>query len=395
MGFYCGDKNLTLFWGSGHADGTSNVRLYLGEKLVYMPFRPPEGDLLMAGKGTYLRSSLEGYLSYKNAPQVLQDTLSGREIGKTPFEVAFDVRRGAIGAGTAFLLGVPGVMQVKAEQNTLFFKFPWDSDDAWKYVPSETLADGWNRVALKGDGAKITVSVGESVFVLVDASTSKEIKSCYLSGFSAGNYLQLKEPFAFSGQYQMIFNVTPDSVTTTQPVAACNNRDRTVYLQGASGCIAFYDGSSVVGKTKLAAGEKYWVALAWDGNASKVYLAKDDNTLLPEELPALEDAFWSLEASAAGRELFAGNAFRLGQNGGTNTYWRGELDILKTRITVDGETTMFGSNWGNVFQTVGTLSKNEESVFVGPAYPSLPASRLEVFADWGKIRNIQAVLQGE
>ena len=184
-------------------------------------------------------------------------------------------------------------------------------------------------------------------------------------------------------------------VTTTQPVAACNNRDRTVYLQGKSGCIAFYDGSSVVGKTKLAAGEKYWVALAWNGNASKVYLAKDDNTLLPEELPALEDAFWSLEASAAGRELFAGNAFRLGQNGGTNTYWRGELDILKTRITVDGETTMFGSNWGNVFQTVGMLSKKEESVFVGPIYPTLPASRLEVFADWGKIRNIQAVLKGE
>lgn len=157
MGFFNGKNALTLFWGSGHADGSSNVRLYLGEKLVYMPFRPPEGDLLLAGKGVYLKAATENFLSYKNEPQIVEDRLSGKSIGAGAFELSFEVAKTAISQGTTFLLDLPGVAAVKAEKGTIYFSFAWES--GWKYVPASVLIDGWNAVSLKGDGAQITLSI--------------------------------------------------------------------------------------------------------------------------------------------------------------------------------------------------------------------------------------------
>ncbi len=164
MGVYRGNKNLTLFWGNGHADGLSNARLYLGEKLVYMPFRPPEGDLLLAGRGVYLKSALESFLSYTNVPQIVEDGLSGKNIGTGVFELSFEVAKTAILQGTTFLLDLPGVAAVKAEKGTLYFYFAWES--GWKYVPASVLIDGWNAVSLKGDGTHITLSVNGKTAVV-------------------------------------------------------------------------------------------------------------------------------------------------------------------------------------------------------------------------------------
>lgn len=164
MGVYRGNKNLTLFWGNGQADGLSNARLYLGEKLVYMPFRPPEGDLLLAGRGVYLKSALESFLSYTNAPQIVEDSLSGKSIGTGAFELSFEVAKTAISQGTTVLLDLPGVAAVKAEKGTLYFYFAWES--GWRYVPSSVLIDGWNAVSLKGDGTHITLSVNGKTAVV-------------------------------------------------------------------------------------------------------------------------------------------------------------------------------------------------------------------------------------
>lgn len=89
MPIYRGTKKQTLFLGPGKADGTSNVRVYLGDKLVYAPFRPPEGDLLLAGPRVYLKAGAEVYLDYKNQPLLRQDTLSNRNVGTGAFDVSF------------------------------------------------------------------------------------------------------------------------------------------------------------------------------------------------------------------------------------------------------------------------------------------------------------------
>ncbi len=167
MGICRGNKNLTLFWGSGREDGTSNVRLYLGEKLIYMPFRPPEGDLLLAGRGVYLKSALENFLSYKNAPQIVEDSLSGKNIDTGTFELSFEVACTALTQGTTVLLALPGVVQVKSERGTLFFLFSWAH--GWKYCPAEWLAENWNSICLKGDGAHVTLSVNGHKAIVSEA----------------------------------------------------------------------------------------------------------------------------------------------------------------------------------------------------------------------------------
>lgn len=110
MPIYRGTKNQTLFLGPGKADGTSNVRVYLGDKLVYAPFRPPEGDLLLAGPRVYLKAGAEVYLDYKNQPLLRQDTLSNRNIGTGAFDVSFMFTPDKT-ASYRELLHVPGLVK--------------------------------------------------------------------------------------------------------------------------------------------------------------------------------------------------------------------------------------------------------------------------------------------
>lgn len=110
MPIYRGTKNQTLFLGPGKADGTSNVRVYLGDKLVYAPFRPPEGDLLLAGPRVYLKAGAEVYLDYKNQPLLRQDTLSNRNVGTGAFDVSFTFTPDKT-ASYRELLHVPGLVK--------------------------------------------------------------------------------------------------------------------------------------------------------------------------------------------------------------------------------------------------------------------------------------------
>lgn len=109
MPVYLGAKNQTLYLGAGDEKGMSNVRLYLGDKLVYIPFRPPEGDLLLAGPGVYLKGGADVYLDYKNTPLVLQDSLSGKNIGTGPFDISFEFTPQTGCTGTRYLFEVPGL----------------------------------------------------------------------------------------------------------------------------------------------------------------------------------------------------------------------------------------------------------------------------------------------
>lgn len=391
MGLYRGDKNLTLFWGSGHADGTSNVRLYLGEKLVYIPFRPPEGDLLMAGKGTYLRSSLEGYLSYKNAPQVLQDSLSGKEIGKAPFEVAFDIHRGAIGAGTTFLLDLPGVVQVKAEQNTLFFKFPWNAADRWKYVPAETLADGWNRVALKGDGVKIVLSVNQTKFLIVDESTSFFVRKA--SGFAQYNYMYSN--FTNVGQantweWQVGLDI-PDNLLTNCRIV----QDRDNYDAQRIPKMEIYNGKCQM----EVPGIVYpGVGIPVDLNSSAVFRFTFDGTHYTEAKSVdggktfeiikstQVDASFTVSSGTTYWQCWGGRKY---DNLASCVFENGKINLSQTHIKINGETVIDGATYG--FTKDAGVSIHDDYTYPNGEYPAIKAGALKTYPSWVVLKNIDAL----
>lgn len=96
---------------------------------------------------------------------VLSNTLDNEEPMK--FSFSFKVNKSAIGTGTNLLLDMPGLFSVKSENNTLWFKFHYEDAPVWKYINASELIDGWNTVALVGDGVKVTLTVNSTVHTLI------------------------------------------------------------------------------------------------------------------------------------------------------------------------------------------------------------------------------------
>lgn len=177
MPVFAGDKNQTLYWGAGHADGTSNVRLYLGDKLVYVPFRPPEGDLLLAGSGVYLKGGTDVYLDYKNTPLVLLDSLSGKDIGTGPFDVFFDFTPGSA-EGTRYLFEVPGLVRFGYDLGKGYGLLVYLQGVGWRAVGTQSaggpVQTGTNKARLWRENDKVLLSVNGADFVLFEKEPEQE-----------------------------------------------------------------------------------------------------------------------------------------------------------------------------------------------------------------------------
>lgn len=196
MPVFAGEKSQTLYWGAGNADGTSNVRLYLGDKLVYVPFRPPEGDLLLAGSGVYLKGGADVYLDYKNTPRVLLDSLSGKAVGTGPFDISFDFTPGSA-AGTKYLFEVPGLARFGYDLSKGYGLLVYLQGVGWLAVGTQSaggpVQEGTNQVRLyhADANADIRLKVNNSEFTLVQAWTEWERvaftnNACYGTTMTSG-----------------------------------------------------------------------------------------------------------------------------------------------------------------------------------------------------------------
>lgn len=129
--------------------------------------KPDPTPYLMASRSVRLLAAPGASLLWPSTPQLLSDTLSNKTVGQAPFEFSFSVHADVIGAGTVFLLDMPGLVNIKAEDNTLMFKFGWK--DGWAAVPASVLIAGWNAVSLSSDGVRIRLTVNAAIFTLLDS----------------------------------------------------------------------------------------------------------------------------------------------------------------------------------------------------------------------------------
>lgn len=177
MPVFAGEKNQTLYWGAGHTDGTSNVRLYLGDKLVYVPFRPPEGDLLLAALGVFLKGGADVYFDYKHTPLLLQDSLSGQNIGTGPFDVSFDFTPRST-AGTRQLFEVPGLVRFGYDLGKGYGLLIYLQGVGWRTVGTQStegpVQTGTNNVRLWRESDEVRLQVNEAEFVLFAKEPEQE-----------------------------------------------------------------------------------------------------------------------------------------------------------------------------------------------------------------------------
>lgn len=174
--------------------------------------KPDPAPYLMASRSVRLLAAPGTSLLWPSTPQLLSDTLSKKTVGQNPFEFSFSVHSSSIGAGTVYLLEMPGLLNVKAEDGTLMFSFGWKS--GWYAVPASVLVDGWKEVALSGDGvAEIKLTVNTSQFTIFGTGTSAEPYPTITTGQLdvKNNWLKLKDVNA------ILVGVAPDPEPPPEP----------------------------------------------------------------------------------------------------------------------------------------------------------------------------------
>lgn len=351
--------------------------------------KPDPAPYLMASSRARLYAAINEPLYWTNPKRVIADTLSGKVLGQSPFELQFDVHSKAITDGTTQILNAPGLMKCIAQDKTLYFKFAWGLP--WYSLDKKYLKNGWNTVILSSTGEIISLQVNEYVAILVDAS--KVItKSIWYSGFTSSRYISLKQPFGSYQNYDIIIPVLVADNTTTQSIIAKSNVDVTMYVQGGSKCLRIYPSGTVMNSTVAENGRYYWTRCVCDGSKTTVYITADDHSMNPQDLPAISSTFWTPQAYASG-DKFTGNAWHIGHNGGTNDYWHSLIDIGRSLITVDGEVFadgMMAGSFSSKFDFNSLLTRTEREH--KPDYPAMNVGQISSPVSWTKVKNIRAVI---
>lgn len=318
---------------------------------------------------------------------VISNTLDNDEPMK--FNLSFKVHKGGIGQGTEYILDMPGLMSVKSENNTLYFKLYYEDAPSWKYINASELVDGWNNVALAGDGVKVTLTVNHSVHTLLDSSLTKT----YVT-YTGGQYKYLK-------------------MDEKAPIDTADNWEiQTTYTYHKSGtasypCIFGYSGGSdYKAPSFINEGGSYRLYMSstgsgWNLNTSNTgFIPEDGKTY--DIVVGFTGTQYYVKWRLLGEMEWAGNWtldsttkvycsvpfywLNLSLNS-YNYYNAGELYMSSTKIIINGTTWFDGAGDTGFTNTDCT----KRTITTGPKYPVLSLGTLKTYQSWLYLKDIEAV----
>lgn len=348
--------------------------------------KPDPAPYLLANKMPAVRlyAAINEPLYWTNPERVIADTLSGKTLGQSPFELRFDVHSKAITDGTTQLLDAPGLMNCIAQDETLYFKFAWELP--WYSLDKKYLKSGWNPVALVGDGEKISLQVNEYVAIMIDTSLVKLITK--YSGFSTSNGIILKQTFPPVNSCDIIVRAISTNVSTTGVLLAkYPSPEQYFSVRGATNKPGYYISGWTDGVTTIETNKTYWYRVISDQDKNFNYYILPDSGFTVDTLPGISSWVYQCRTST---DIFSSSQFAIGYNrNATSEYWKGT--ISKVHVTLNG-VLLFDSDTaqeGVDFDNNGcTISKEA----VGPVYPQLSIGQISSPVSWTKVRNIKAVI---
>lgn len=320
---------------------------------------------------------------------ILNNTLDSISSSTMKFNLSFKVNKDIIGVGTRNILDFPGLLSVKSENNTLWFKFYYEDAPVWKYVNASELVDGWNNVALAGDGVKVTLTVNSNVHTILDSSLTKT----YVT-YTGGQYKYLK-------------------MDEKAPIDTADSWEiQTTYTYHKSGtasypCIFGYSGGSDY-KTPSLINEGGSYRLYMSSTGSSWNLNTSNTGFIPEDgktydiYAGFTGTQYYVKWRLLGETEWAGNWtldsttkvycsvpfywLNLSLNS-YNYYNAGELYMSSTKIIING-TTWFDGEGGTGFTNTDCTKK---TITTGPLYPVLSLGTLKTYQSWLYLKDIEAV----
>ena len=323
---------------------------------------------------------------------ILQNTLEN-EGDTMRFNFSFKVNRAAIGAGTQYLVEMPGLVKVKSEDNKLWFYFPWENIPRWKYLNAAELVDGWNTILLTCDGVKMKLLANGTEHILIDTTLSKN-QVGYIGGQNKDILLDNTAPISTADSWEINTVLQwKDNGSASYPTifaysGTTDNASPVLLKEGGS--IKMYL-SSTGSSWDLNTENTGWVP-----EAGKIYEVPAGFTgteyyIKWKEYGAKEWAGQWTKASTT--KAYCATPFVF-LNAGLNPYNYYNASMLwltETNIIINGEKWFDGrqavaTNTGFTNNGCGIYSFTE-----GPVIPKIMTGKLKVYQSWQNIKDIEAV----
>lgn len=348
---------------------------------------------------------------------ILNNTLDSTSSSTMKFNLSFKVNKDVIGVGTRNIIDFPGLLSVKSENNTLWFKFYYEDAPAWKYINASELVDGWNSVALVGDGVKITLTVNSTVHTVLDSSVLPTYD--WVSGFSDAafilpNALMYAQPNSaefFTFEHTIKIRINKFGVSNQGILDACVTRESTgAYIHSirwsitSSGYIHYRISTDstetypvdITGNQVLPLNTEVICRATYDKNTGYQVQHSIDNgtswitdgtstvTAAPYRFQDNELSYW---------------AGRLGRNAASGSVLQGDIDLAHTVFKYNGVTQFDGATAKQDVDIFHISQSTENACWLSPlltrktdrqTYPSLSIGTLKTYQSWIYLKDIEA-----
>ena len=324
---------------------------------------------------------------------ILQNTLENEVVDTMKFNFSFKLSRAAIGAGTQYLVEMPGLVKVKSEDNKLWFYFPWENIPRWKYLNAAELVDGWNTILLTCDGVKMKLLANGTEHILIDTTLSKN-QVGYIGGQNKDIVLDNTAPISTANSWEINTVLQwKDNGSASYPTifaysGTTDNASPVLLKEGGS--IKMYLSSN---------------GSSWDLNTENTGWVPEDGKIY--EVPAgFTGTEYYVKWKEYGAKEWAGQwtkasttkaycatpfVFLIAGLNPYNYYNASMLWLTETNIIINGEKWFDGSqavatNTGFTNNGCGIYSFTE-----GPVIPKIMTGKLKVYQSWMNIKDIEAV----
>ena len=381
--------------------------------------KPDPSPYLMASNRYRLYAGAGTPLYWTNNAQVRVNTLDNKSLGSQAFSVSFAVTREFVilSTGTRYILSYPGLMDVKAEDGTLWFKFNWEARPVWKYISSSELVPGWNNVVLSSNGAGvIALVVNSTTHTILDSNLLPTYR--WFSGFSDSSYilpnniLEHYDEGQTTGEissYERIIKIKLTTLGTSEQSimdAGAKNSITVSWIHSirwtitTSGFIHYRVRNSssgsypinITGTEKLPLNTDILCKASY--NKTTGYLVEhsvdDGNTWVVDGTSSVTASPYTESAN--------GWYPRLGENPATGASLQGSIDLAHTVFKCNGKEEFNGATAvesdtvrENAFIVSGTLTEDTDK----QEYPaSIVTSKLTLVQPWTVLKDVEAQLLG-
>lgn len=312
------------------------------------------------------------------------------------FKFSFKVHSNLLQNGTRYITEMPGLVKVKADNNTLAFLFEYEDNPSWKYAPSNAIVTGWNNVSLDGNDTKIILTVNSNTYTLIDESTAYNMTTITSSygnywytintpSLNTANTWEIKTQIKYikdidSNDAQWIIGNNDGYYTGPQLII---HSDGTIAVYASSDGSSFDLASDWASQIILTSGYIYEISIGYDNSDGYYVTSKNINsgTLQKETITTEITNIYCTSP-----------IFFLGNPAGGNMYFRGVQYLNNTTITIDGDTWFDGSTAvENTDYTNNGCIESRETIYPEGQYPVIHTGQLKIYQSWLYLKDIEAL----